>query len=404
MSKSIPEVQPIALSTRESKSASVVPGSATAEMHNTNDEPSCQNAAENQEKKYAWVYLINLVFYFIPLYFMPLEPIKLSLVLAALVPFIGCYFWAYNSTSQKAIYPIVAMIILACLVTPLSSGSLSFFSFCGFFIGFFYSLKRAFAGFIAISIILLGLNIIVGFEHHMFVLYGMLIVFAVGVFGVMERRRQQLKRQQQQSRDEIHSLATMLERERIARDLHDIMGHSLSSIALKAELADKLVAANQLDLARQQLQELCLIARESLTQVRDTVSSYKHKGLDSSLSPLLQSLRDKGITVQLEGDIPKLDTNTEGQLILILTEWVSNMLKHSQAQHCCIHFSQQGTELEIIMEDDAKALPLNEGNGIKGIRERVNALGGTFSYQTQAHYRFCVRLPLTDAANDQYSK
>ncbi|CAM4316538.1 sensor histidine kinase [Shewanella denitrificans] len=391
MSKSIPKVPSI--------EADIVEADVNQPNFESRSPHAAANAAKNDENKYAWVYLINLIFYFIPLYFMPFEPLTFGLVLAALVPFVACYFWAYNSNSQKAIYPIMAMIVLACLVTPLSTGSLSFFSFCGFFIGFFYPLKRALLGFAAISLILLSLNIAVGFEHYMFTLYGMLIVFAVGVLGVVERKRHQIKRQQLQSRNEIHTLATMLERERIARDLHDIMGHSLSCIALKAELADKLVAANQLDLARQQLQELGLIARESLTQVRDTVSSYKHKGLDASLSPLLQSLRDKGIAARLEGDIPKLDPNTEGQLILILTEWVSNMLKHSQAQDCSIQFKQQGSELELVMADDAKASPITEGNGLRGIRERVSALGGSFNYTTQGHYRFCVRLPLTNPIN-----
>jgi two-component system sensor histidine kinase DesK len=353
-----------------------------------------QAVPQNDDKKYAWVYLINLVFYFIPLYFMPLDPFKLGLSLAAIIPFIACYFWAYNSSSQKAIYPIVAMVLLACMVTPLTSGSLSFFSFTGFFIGFFYPIKRALLGFVAISLILLGLNIALGFEHYLFTLYGMMIVLAVGVFGVMERNRQHIKRQQQQSKDEIHSLATMLERERIARDLHDIMGHSLSSIALKAELADKLLAANRVDMARQQLQELTLIARESLTQVRDTVSHYKHKGLEASLFHLAQTLRDKGILVQRQGELPELEANMEGQLILILTEWASNLLKHSHAHHCSICFEQQGDHLVLIMEDDAKAEAIEEGNGIKGMRERVTALGGEFSYQTQDHYRFSIKLPL----------
>ncbi|AQS38460.1 signal transduction histidine kinase [Shewanella psychrophila] len=345
------------------------------------------------EDKLAWVYLINLIFYLIPLFIgsKPIWQIVISLI--TLLPFIYCYFWAYRSPKKKAIYPILAMIALGIAITPINTGSLSLFTFAGFFIGFNYSLRTAFISLIGFVSLLAAITFILEMNHYNFITYGGLLIAGVGLFGVAERKRVEAHCRAQKSKAEISQLATMLERERIARDLHDIMGHNLSSISLKAELAAKLLDKNQIEQAKLQLRELNEIARDSLSQVRQTVSGYKHKGLSSSVMHLCQTLRDKGLSVSLEGDIPQLNPKLETQVILSLTELCNNVIRHSQADHCSLTFSTSADELTISITDNGKTAKIIEGNGLKGIRERLKGFQGKLDYMINQQCRFTITLP-----------
>lgn len=344
------------------------------------------------ENKLAWVYLINLAFYFIPLFLQPMPAWHIILSLAVLVPFIYSYFWAHRSPSETAYQPILLIIALASLITPINIGSLSLFTFAGFFIGFNYSLSKALASLLGLAALLTLLSLTLDL-HYYFVVYGVALITGVGFFGVAERKRVEAKRAQRQSQQEIRQLATMLERERIARDLHDIMGHSLSSISLKAELARKLLAKEQIDLASAELAELEIIARESLNQIRQTVSGYKHKGLDATLTHLCQVLRDKGMAVTLSGELPPQPKAVETQLILSLTELCNNIMRHSQGDSCDISLSSSPSGVCIAVTDNGKLPELSEGNGLTGIRERLSSFGGTLSIELEPNPRFIIELP-----------
>ena len=350
------------------------------------------------ERKLAWIYLINLVFYLIPLFLSPYPLWKIALSLTVLIPFIASYFWAYKCNYRSAYKPILVMVLIGSAITPINPGSISLFTFAGFFIGFFYPLKSSIFFLLGLVALLFGLNEVCNFGNFYFPLYGSALVLGVGMLGLAERKRYQHKLKAQQSSQEISTLATMVERERIARDLHDIMGHSLSSIALKAELAEKLIAKQEYELASTQLIELGQIARESLSQIRHTVSDYKHKGLESCVTQLCKSLRDKGLCVELHGEIPKLPARIESQLGLILTELVNNILRHSGASECYITFGKQADHLRVEVKDNATAKPLVEGNGLTGIRERLDSLGGSLNYNLDQGYAFSVSLPLQGEA------
>lgn len=363
-------------------------------MSNTKSTIVTNNPETAFKQKTAWVYLLNLIFYFIPIWFMKDDWTRVGVSLLLLLPFLYAYFWAYKSSRTQAKYPIALMIITASIAAIFTSGAISFFSFAGFFIGFFYSLRTAILTFFIISAWLWILNYLIAYETYHFPLYGMLITFVVGLFGVVEHNNERIKRQQRQSNDEIANLATALERERIARDLHDIMGHNLSSIALKAQLAEKLTEAGELKLAQQHLQELAEIARNSLSEIRQTVSNYKHKGIQDTVKQLCSLLRQKDIEVQIEGNIPPLTSLQESQLGLMLTELVNNMLKHSQASECLWRYQVQNNQLNLSISDNSPSKAIKEGNGLKGIRERIAFLEGEFTYDTSDGYTFQISLPL----------
>ena len=350
------------------------------------------------ERRWAWVYLVNLIFYLMPLFYVDYQPWQLGLILAVLLLFVLSYYWAYASSPASMWQPVLLMLLLATAITPLNHGSVVIFAFSGFFIGFAWRPSRALPAVAGILLLMTTLRFVLNIQAPYFLSYGSVLLLLVVVFGYLERKRQQNSHLQQQSQSEISQLAKMVERERIARDLHDIMGHSLSGIILKADLANALLAANQPENARLQLTELSQVAREALSQVRQTVSGYKHKGLLAEVGALAQQLREQGIAVTLTGDIPQLPARHESALILMLTELCTNILRHSKADNCVIAFTVDASHWQVLVKDNGKATTLNFGNGLTGISERLAALQGELSYQLTDGCLVCLRLPKTDNA------
>ena len=348
------------------------------------------------ENKLSWVYLINLIFYVMPLFIGRFALWQYFSMAAALVLFLVCYFWAYRSRRSDMHWPIAGIVVVATLITPVNPGSVSMFAYAGFFIGFAYALPRYLLLMALLITLLVLLELTLTIYWHQFLIIGAAIVTAVSLLGRAEQAKLRHRMAEQQSEDEIKQLATMVERERIARDLHDILGHTLSSIILKADLAEKLLARQQTDAAQQQLTELSQIAREALSQVRQSVSGYKHQGLGAEVAKLLSRLRDAGFQAALQGDIPQLDTRRETALILALTELVTNIIRHCKGDSCSLIFLQQANEFTICLSDNGQTAEIKEGNGIAGLRERLAAIGAKLILQQHDGVTARIQLPLQE--------
>jgi len=348
------------------------------------------------QQKMSWVYLINLIFYLIPLFTVRFAIWQYLSMAAALLLFVLCYFWAHRSHKRDMHWPIIAMTLIAVLITPVNPGSISMFAYVGFFIAFAYPLKHYVALLTALAGLLLLLNWQLDIKWPYFISMGIPIVIAVSFFGRIELARQRQQVAEQQSADEIKQLAAMVERERIARDLHDILGHTLSSIALKADLAQKLLARNNAADATIQLNELSQIARDALTQVRQSVSGFKHQGLTAEVGKLMARLRDAGFAAELTGEIPSLTNRQESAIILALTELVTNVIRHSRGTHCTLQFTRQADSWQICLSDDGNVDILHEGNGLSGLRERLAALGGNLAIAYQQGVQACISVPVKE--------
>lgn len=347
------------------------------------------------EQKFAWIYLFNLIFYFLPLTVASFKWWQYLSMAAALGLFLFCYFKAYRSNFSAMHKPILGIVIIASLITPINPGSISMFAYAGFFIALAFPLRQYILYISALALLLVLLDFCYTLHWPYFLTMGIPILLGVSLFGRVERQRLLHKQREQKSADEISQLATTVERERIARDLHDILGHTLSSIALKADLAIKLLDNQQPDAVRVQLTELSQIARDSLSQVRQSVSGYKHQGLSAEVSKLLARLRDGGFNAELQGTVPRLDPRSETALILVLTELVTNVLRHSNGDSCQLSFGQEKNNLIISLYDNGQAENLTAGNGIKGIQERLAALNANISFCLTSGYKATINLPLT---------
>lgn len=351
------------------------------------------HSAQANEPKHAWIYLFNLGFYLLPMVLFPYTVTEIALLLVAMLTFIGLYFYCFHLPPQRMALPILGMYVIACMVTPWNAGSVAIFSFVGFFLGFAYRWPIA-LGFIAVVIATLAVfQWGIGTHWDLFFYYGSVIVVMVGIFGRVERLRQRHAAVERKSAEEIERLATSVERERIARDLHDILGHTLSSIVLKSDLAQAQLGQQQYDAASQQLSELSDIARSSLSQVRQSVSGYKHSGLALELKRLEQRLHDAGFRTDILGNPPVLDSQRETALVLAITELVTNIIRHSCGQLCTIHFDEAADVYRVQVADNGNPAEMKNGNGLLGVQQRMQELGGSVDVSAKQGYQVAIQLP-----------
>ena len=196
------------------------------------------------------------------------------------------------------------------------------------------------------------------------------------------------------ARAEVAQHAADRERSRIARDLHDLLGHNLSLITLKGELATRLLpeGAHGVD----EVRDMLGLSREALQQVRDAVSGYRQPTLATELMAARVALRAAGIELDVQQDVGALDRETEAVLGWAIREGCTNVIRHSGARHCRIHLTRKPGQLQIEVANDGWRVPqAPAGNGLRGLEERLSALGGTLdaSALPSAGFRLVATVP-----------
>ncbi|MCY7402964.1 MAG: sensor histidine kinase [Nocardioides sp.] len=227
---------------------------------------------------------------------------------------------------------------------------------------------------------LLSLLDIDGFPTFLF-----LMLWPVMIGGVMLRIFGEREQMAYAAQGE-HALVA--ERERVARDVHDVLGHSLTALSVKAELAARLI---DLDPARakDELESIQATARQALAEVRATVGGLRAGNLEAELATLPRVLDDAGIETTVEGTVADTDPRHRALLAWVLRESVTNVVRHAHASHVVIRLDASG----LTVVDDGAGLCLPEGNGLRGMRERVSAAGGRLELSGDPGTRVQVVLP-----------
>lgn len=203
----------------------------------------------------------------------------------------------------------------------------------------------------------------------------------------------------------VRDLARFSERDRIARDLHDVLGHTLSVIILKTDLAARLAHQNP-DRVVAELADVDRIARTTLEEVRQTLRGYRARSLEHEFALAKSTLEIAGLKVTTEFEPPDLDPQHENVLCLALREAVTNVVRHANAHNCRLSVAERHSTCELQIEDDGQGADEPgvhkvggpEGQGLRGMRERVEASGGTVLQKRDRGTRLTIRLPLiTDA-------
>jgi two-component system, NarL family, sensor histidine kinase DesK len=207
--------------------------------------------------------------------------------------------------------------------------------------------------------------------------FSMIIVSRL-VFTVRELRA---------AREEVARLAVAEERLRFARDLHDLLGHSLSSITLKSELAGRLLPAAP-DKAAAEVRDIEGVARNALREVREAVAGYRQPTLDEELASAQQILEAAGIACEIERNFGGLPNDVDAVLAWTVREGTTNVIRHSRAEHCEIRVMQEGEGIQVEISDDglgstsAGEDTYASGSGLSGLAERVARFAGDGKIET----------------------
>lgn len=196
------------------------------------------------------------------------------------------------------------------------------------------------------------------------------------------------------ARAELAQRAVAEERERFSRDLHDLLGHSLSVIALKAELADRTLPDHP-ERAEREVREIQSVAREALAEVRQTVSGYRLPTLEGELAGARMALEAAGIEADLASERIALPPEAEAVLAWTVREGTTNVIRHSNARHASIRILPGLVAASAEVVDDGRGAnggPPDGGHGLAGLRERAERLGGEVDAGTGAAGGFRLRV------------
>jgi two-component system sensor histidine kinase DesK len=286
------------------------------------------------------------------------------------------YFYDGSKPSVRLGY-VAGVFAIGYVLAPWNPSSLGYVIFGFFMVAYLLPVLQA-ACVIVASIVLFVLEmwILDAPNQAIFsVLIPSVTLAIIAIFTAYAHKHQtQLRRSQQ----EILRLATLAERERIGRDLHDLLGHTLSVVALKSELARKLIDRD-VDAARAEIAEVERVARDSLAQVRNAVSGIRSTALSAEVLAATALLEAQGLKVKCETENVKLPHDRETALALSLREAATNIQRHSGARGVTIRVKKEARDVVIEVADDGRGGRIVPGNGLNGMRERLGSVGGSLS-------------------------
>ncbi|MEJ6476805.1 sensor histidine kinase [Pseudoalteromonas piscicida] len=330
--------------------------------------------------------LIFSIFYFFPLVFTwkLLGGVEIALQALIYLGFVILYWQSIAKTGRILLLNLFLMTVLCVVGSWVTTGTSTLFGFIAFFCGFNLTPRyKVFGLVVLMAMVLLTAQFIAAAQSVYFLMPALCVSFGLFVFGWMTHRERVHRELQRQSEEEVKRLGAVAERERIARDLHDLLGHSLSSIALKAELASKFAAANAYEQAQSEALQVAELARAALSEVRQAVTGYHQLALDAQLHIMASRLKDKGIAVSLELNSVSLDKAKEACLCFFAKEICTNIIRHSDADQVSVRLQQGDEGVSVEIKDNGSVKAIKEGNGLMGIRARLKECGGQLFYNTE---------------------
>ena len=225
---------------------------------------------------------------------------------------------------------------------------------------------------------------------------------AIGLWATAFVRQVAAVAELRSAREELARLAVSEERLRFARDLHDLLGHSLSLITLKSELAGRLLPTAP-EKAATEVHDIEGVARQALREVREAVAGYRRPTLDEELAGASEMLEAAGISCLIENQTGVLPKAVDAVLAWAVREGTTNVIRHSRAKHCRIALARENEEIYAEITDDGggfkKESGEDSGSGLSGLAERVATFAGRVETDSlpDGGFRLRVVLPARSA-------
>lgn len=336
------------------------------------------------------------------------------LAISGAVAFSGVYVWVVLTWwEEKSYWRTLALagvlLALACVLTLADRASWAFlFTYCAACIGLVVSSDLGMPAVILCAAVAFGVTVIAGGGSDAGVGYAASAV-GIGLLLVLMRDLRMRNHELSEARAELAQSAVAAERERFARDLHDLLGHSLSVIAIKAELAGRLVGLDP-GRAAVEVADVEKVARQSLREVREAVSGYRQPTLEKELEGARVALSAAGIAADFVRAPVSLDPEVEAVLAWTVREGATNVIRHSGATHCQVRVRAGLADAEVEVVDDGEG-PASDvggmganaghaGHGIIGLTERAERMRGRIEAGGRPDgrgFRLAVFIPVSGA-------
>ncbi|WP_106769371.1 sensor histidine kinase [Paenibacillus faecalis] len=333
---------------------------------------------------------------------------KLYLGYAMISLFVITYRQLFFAEGKRSFFYWLLLQMLIIFIFCMGYGGT--YLFMGFFTANFigwYSEKRNFITVYILFVLVESVPIIYHIDQismqDLIYLLPFIIIMLLSPFAIRSMiSRQKLEEQLEDANEQIRSLVKSEERTRIARDLHDTLGHTLSLITLKSQLVEKLVDVDA-EQARLEAREIQNTSRAALRQVRELVSDMRTATLTDELNEARVILQSANIELSYEGH-PKFKNITDTAhhiMSLCLREAITNIVKHSQASKCHVRFEQSESEWVLSVKDDGIGVSTmtttrstRDTNGLKGMTERLALIGGTMDITAEEGALLTIRVPI----------
>ncbi|MCV9884226.1 sensor histidine kinase [Metabacillus halosaccharovorans] len=354
--------------------------------------------------RYGFFPYVFLIYLAMPAYYVAIaHGWKRIIGIGLLLLFLITYRQLYNSFDKKSytywlVIQVFVILILAILFN-LYNIFLGFFT--AHFIGWYKSKKTFFKALGMFAIVIISPLIVQReiLELQDIFYYGIFIlIMFISPFGIRSMStRMELEKKLDEANEQIKELVKRDERMRIARDLHDHLGHTLSLITLKSQLVHKLINKDT-EKAKLETKEIERTSRSALKQVRELVSDMRAITVAEELIESEILLQAAGVSFQFTGDSKLEDVPllTQNILSMCLKEGVTNVVKHSQAKNCVVQLVKRDGEIELSILDDGKGLDETnvDGNGLKGINERLRLIDGFMKIISHKGTKLFITIPI----------
>ena len=313
--------------------------------------------------------------------------------LAAIAVFLPLYFYGYWVSGRRLLVVVAAIALLGAVLTPINPGGGVFFIYAAAFVGE-TGPPRVAAIRLAALIALMMLEALM-LDWPVRVWLAPLVVSGIvggaNIHFAEVRRKDAVLRIAHRA---VEEMARVAERERIGRDLHDLLGHTLSVIVLKSELASRL-ADRDTPRAIAEIKDVERISRDALAEVRKAVRGYRGESLRDEIGTATRVLHAADIAADIDIDVEQtpLPPDEDRALAFALREAVTNVIRHAGATRCTIRLRTGNGRTVLEVRDNGRGGLAPEGSGLSGMRERLRQVAGTLERDGRDGTRLVMTLP-----------
>ena len=358
-----------------------------------------------------WVWLVWLVWLFGPAFFFDAKdfahfPHWLWATMLSLPVFMLVYVGAHLCPRRHIVWCALAILVIGMGVTPLNPFALTYLIYACSVAAASGSPRKSGALVLAMVMAYTIEWFWLGYNWQSLINVWILCPIIAGLI-ITDRIQRRHRADLRLSMDEVRRLAASAERERIGRDLHDLLGHTLSMVALKSELAGRLIERDP-SAAHREMADVARVAREALSQVRSAVSGIRAAAMAAELASARLLLEAAGVQMEYWHDPQALPVDVETCLALVLREAVTNIQRHARANRVEVTVIAGAERVVMRVRDDGRGGVNERGNGLTGMRERIEARGGTLAIESPrgrgTSIEVALPLPAIAAENPSPSK